>query len=82
MFPLLTVTQMRQCDEYTIHTLGVPSQVLMERAARAAIEVLYAEPALGMTNKTKVIVLCGCGNNGVAANNGCGCGCDNNCGCC
>ena len=64
MFPLLTVTQMRQCDEYTIHTLGVPSQVLMERAARAAIEVLYAEPALGMTNKTKVIVLCGCGNNG------------------
>jgi NAD(P)H-hydrate epimerase len=64
MFPLLTVAQMRQCDEYTIHTLGVPSQILMERAARAAIEVLYAEPALGMTNKTKVIVLCGCGNNG------------------
>ena len=64
MYPLLTVTQMRQCDEYTIHTLGVPSQVLMERAARAAIEVLYAEPALGMTDTTKLLVLCGCGNNG------------------
>jgi len=64
MYPLLTVAQMRQCDEYTIHQRGIPSQTLMERAARAAIEVLYTEPDLGMTDKTCVIVLCGSGNNG------------------
>ena len=33
MYPLLTVAQMRQCDEYTIHQRGIPSQTLMERAA-------------------------------------------------
>ena len=64
MYPLLTVAQMRQCDEYTINHLGIPSQELMERAARAAIEVLYSEPDLGMTAKTCIIVLCGSGNNG------------------
>lgn len=64
MYPLLTAAQMRQCDEYTIHTLGVPSQVLMERAAKAAIQVLYSDSAFSMTDTTKVIVLCGCGNNG------------------
>ena len=64
MYPLLTAAQMRQCDEYTINELGIPSQVLMERAARAAIEVLYSEPDLHMTDKTSVLVLCGCGNNG------------------
>ncbi|MBR2621880.1 MAG: NAD(P)H-hydrate dehydratase [Clostridia bacterium] len=64
MYPLLTVAQMRQCDEYTINHLGIPSQELMERAARAAIEVLYSEPDLGMTDKTCITVLCGCGNNG------------------
>ncbi len=64
MYPLLTAAQMRQCDEYTIQELGVPSQILMERAARAAIEVLYSEPSLGMTDKTRVVILCGCGNNG------------------
>lgn len=64
MYPLLTAAQMRQCDEYTIHELGVPSQVLMERAARTAIEVLHSEASFGMTNGTHVVVLCGCGNNG------------------
>jgi len=64
MYPLLTAAQMRQCDEYTIQELGVPSQVLMERAAHAAIEVLYSEPSLGMTDRTRVVILCGCGNNG------------------
>ena len=64
MYPLLTAAQMRQCDEYTINTLGTPSQVLMERAARAAIEVLYSEPCFSMTDKTRVVILCGGGNNG------------------
>ncbi len=64
MLPLLTAEQMRQCDEYTIQQIGIPSQVLMERAARAAIEVLHSEPGLKMTPKTRVVLLCGCGNNG------------------
>ena len=64
MLPLLSVAQMRACDEYTIHQKGIASQILMERAAHAAIEVLYAETTLGMTDTTKIIVLCGCGNNG------------------
>ena len=64
MYPLLTAAQMRLCDDYTINELGVPSQVLMERAARAAIEVLYSEPAFEMTDKTRVVLLCGSGNNG------------------
>jgi NAD(P)H-hydrate epimerase len=64
MYPLLTAAQMRLCDEYTINELGVPSQVLMERAAHAAIEVLYSEPAFEMTDKTRVVLLCGSGNNG------------------
>ena len=64
MLPLLSVAQMRACDEYTIYQKNVPSRVLMERAARAAIEVLQSEPSLCMTAQTKVILLCGSGNNG------------------
>lgn len=64
MLPLLTAAQMRACDEYTIHQKGIPSQVLMERAARAAIEVLRSEPDLNMTDRTHVVLLCGSGNNG------------------
>ena len=64
MYPLLTAAQMRQCDEYTINKLGIPSQTLMERAARAAIEILWSEPDLHMTENTSVIFLCGSGNNG------------------
>ncbi len=62
--PLLSAQQMRQCDNHTIETVGVLSQVLMERAARAAIEVMqgYAEtePRAGR----EILVLCGSGNNG------------------
>lgn len=64
MLPLLTAAQMRACDDYTIHQIGIPSQTLMERAARAAIEVLRSEPDLHMTDDTRVVLLCGGGNNG------------------
>ena len=36
MLPLLSAAQMRACDEYTINEKHVPSQQLMERAARAS----------------------------------------------
>lgn len=61
--PILTAEMMRQCDTHTINTVGVPSQVLMERAARKVVEHLEAHseqfPADG-----NVLVLCGSGNNG------------------
>ena len=64
MLPLLSAEQMRTCDEYTINEKHVPSQQLMERAARAAIEVLRDEAVFALNDKTKIILLCGSGNNG------------------
>ncbi len=66
MIPLLTAAQMRQWDENTIHVLGVPSQTLMERAARAAIDVAHADPAIASAFQPhhRTVILCGGGNNG------------------
>jgi NAD(P)H-hydrate epimerase len=51
---------MRALDRYTIETLGVAGEVLMESAGRAAADVVLAElPAGG-----EVLVVCGAGNNG------------------
>jgi NAD(P)H-hydrate epimerase len=51
---------MRELDRHTIETLGVPGEVLMENAGRAATEaVLEALPEDG-----EVLVVCGSGNNG------------------
>ncbi len=60
--PILTAAQMKACDTYTIETLGVPSQTLMERAARQAAEVLLARMDLFPIGKA--VILCGGGNNG------------------
>lgn len=56
---VVTIQQMKQADEYTIRRMGIPSLVLMERAALACVEVLKQEFPL-----TRVLVLCGTGNNG------------------
>ena len=61
MIPLLTAEQMRRCDTDTIQN-GTPSRTLMERAAKAAIEVLKQE--LSPDYATRLLVLCGSGNNG------------------
>lgn len=57
----ITAEQMRHYDSYTINTIGIPSLVLMERAALAVRdEVLNAFPLyLG-----HVVVVAGSGNNG------------------
>ncbi len=65
MYSSLTVfnsAQMRLCDSHTICDLGIPSRVLMERAARAVVSCLYKESAL--FPEGPVMVLCGSGNNG------------------
>lgn len=57
----ITAEQMRHYDSYTINTIGVPSLVLMERAALAVRdEILNAFPL----NLQNVVVVAGTGNNG------------------
>ena len=60
--PILTAAQMKACDSYTIETLGIPSRVLMERAARKATAYLLSRPDLFPVGK--ILLLCGGGNNG------------------
>ena len=57
---LVTGKQMKAIDAYTIHTIGIPSLVLMERAA---LKVALAAERLW--EKGDVIwAVCGTGNNG------------------
>lgn len=60
--PILTAAQMKACDSYTIDILGIPSQVLMERAARSAASFLLSRADLFPAGP--ILLLCGSGNNG------------------
>ena len=57
---LPTAQQMQRADQYTIEEIGIPSMVLMERAALSIVEVLIREEI----DLSKVLILCGPGNNG------------------
>lgn len=57
---LLTAAQMKRCDQNTIERIGIPSLVLMERAALSVVEAMYQEKL----DLSSVLVLCGSGNNG------------------
>ncbi|MDR2771816.1 MAG: NAD(P)H-hydrate epimerase [Clostridiales Family XIII bacterium] len=59
----LTAAQMKQCDAYTIHEMGLPSMVLMERAALAVVDALLSgrDPSF---DASYVLCVCGAGNNG------------------
>ncbi|MDJ0851873.1 MAG: NAD(P)H-hydrate dehydratase [Myxococcota bacterium] len=59
-WPLVTAEAMRALDRHTIEGLGVPGDVLMESAGRAAVAEVLAELPPG----TEVLVVCGAGNNG------------------
>ena len=57
---LVDAKKMKQCDQAAIEELGIPSMVLMERAALAVTEeILKARP-----QPAPVLVVCGSGNNG------------------
>ncbi len=60
--PVLTAAEMQTCDEYTIHHVSVPSQVLMERAAQAVAAFLFRRKDLFPHGR--ILCLCGSGNNG------------------
>ncbi len=57
---ILLGRQMKQVDSYTINTIGIPSMVLMERAALGVTEVVEELYKTG----DKILVVCGTGNNG------------------
>ena len=57
---LPTCEQMRRADLYTIEEIGVPSMVLMERAALEVVRCMEEE----QLDFRKVLVICGSGNNG------------------
>ena len=60
--PILTAAHMKACDDYTIRTVGTPSQVLMERAATKA--ALFLNQRTDLFPAGSVLLLCGSGNNG------------------
>lgn len=60
MIYLPTGEQMRRADLYTIEEIGVPSMVLMERAALEVVRCMEEEEL----DFRKVLVICGSGNNG------------------
>jgi len=57
---LLNAIEMRQIDEYTINVLGIPSLVLMERAALETTHIIRSR----IQKSDRIIVICGAGNNG------------------
>ena len=60
MVEAVTAQDMQRFDRYTIEEIGVPSLVLMERAAMSVIDVLAA----GAFDLANVLVIAGLGNNG------------------
>lgn len=57
---ILTGEQMRYADNYTIERMGVPSLVLMERAALQVVQTMEQE----QIDCSRALVVCGSGNNG------------------
>ena len=60
MKEVLTASEMKACDHGTIEQAGIPSMVLMERAALAVAEVLIKR----YPDRNRVLVVAGKGNNG------------------
>lgn len=63
---LVTGNEMRTYDNNTIHQIGIPALVLMERAALKVAGCVEDEliRRRGSTHKGKVLCVCGTGNNG------------------
>ena len=58
--PVLAAAGMKEADRVTIEEVGIPSLVLMERAALAVVDRVKAYAGKG----SRIGVLCGIGNNG------------------
>jgi NAD(P)H-hydrate epimerase len=62
MFPIYTSNEMRLCDAAATERYGIPGIVLMENAARGAVD--RAEQLFGDVRGQWIVLLCGKGNNG------------------
>lgn len=62
MKEVVTGAQMKKLDEHTIEKIGIPSSVLMERAALKVVEEMKKH--LKDKKAEKILVVCGNGNNG------------------
>lgn len=60
MRKLVTGTQMKEVDYFAINEIGIPSVVLMERAALSVVEEIEKR----VKGKERILVVCGTGNNG------------------
>lgn len=60
---VLDAEQMKKVDEYTICKVGIPSMVLMERAALAVCNVIREH----FDTDKRILSVCGMGNNGADA---------------
>ena len=60
---ILTGKGMKSVDTYTIQTVGIPSMVLMERAA-LGVSKLIKEIVNQLNTNQKILCVCGTGNNG------------------
>ncbi len=60
--PRLTREQVRRVDRICVEEFGIPGIVLMENAARAIVTV--ARELLSRAGGTRVLIVCGGGNNG------------------
>ncbi len=61
---LVTAEEMRRIDNFTIEEIGIPTMVLMERAALAALETVRKYCAKHADAEKSVLVMAGVGNNG------------------
>lgn len=63
---LVTSEEMKKYDTYTINEIGIPSEVLMERAALFSVEQIldFCKSQKKEISGLKVLVVCGQGNNG------------------
>lgn len=61
---LVTAREMKRCDSCTIHSLGIPGEVLMERAALKVVEAIQAFYPGGKLTEKKILIAAGGGNNG------------------
>ncbi|SFA72261.1 NAD(P)H-hydrate epimerase [Acetitomaculum ruminis DSM 5522] len=57
---ILDRQQMHECDMYTINDIGIPSMVLMERAALGVFDEIRARKI----DSSNTLIVCGSGNNG------------------
>lgn len=60
---VVSAGQMKECDSYMIQSVGVPSLVLMERAADACVNETIRR-CRTLKKNSRILCVCGSGNNG------------------